>query len=60
MLIITNEKFNHQRSSIWIKGLNTYTEEKTLNQPVSATAIFSEFYKAHNKRLDLLKGGMLW
>jgi hypothetical protein len=59
MLIITKSKLSNYTSSIWIQGLNTYTEEKQLNQPVSATAIFSEFYKTHNKRLDLLKGGML-
>lgn len=59
MLIITKSKMGNYTSSIWIKGLNTYTEEKLPNQPVSATAIFSDFMKAHNKKLSML-GGVIW
>ena len=51
MLIITTEHIGNERSAIWIKGLNTYTKERTLNKPVDVYSIFSDFHKKYDKRL---------
>ena len=53
MLIITNDSFNWERSSIRIKGSNTYTNKRKIHRAVNVGDIFATKFKEYNKKLKI-------
>lgn len=51
MLILTNDRLNYEQSTIWIKGINTYSNEKKLNENIDIFSTFADYYKKYNKLL---------
>lgn len=55
MLIITNTKIGLTKSSIRIKGINTYTNIPRKYERVDARSIFAEYFSNYKKKLKLLE-----
>jgi hypothetical protein len=54
MLIITKYNFHNIKSTIRIKGINTYEKGAKRIKPVSARSIFEEYFKNHQRIKELL------